>query len=98
MKKLLIIFAVIGLMLIGTNAARVPSSTNLLTNPGAETGDLTGWTVIDETEGGPVGKILFLDDFEDQGWRLWGDGWSIETETANYVLSSSTGSHVEMVS
>lgn len=46
-------------------------------------------------------KILFLDNFEDgdsQGWYLWGtgeyDGWSIETETGNYVLSSSTGNQV----
>jgi len=62
--------------------------------------------VQDETnlksERSPSGKkILFLDNFEDgdsQGWNLWGegefDGWSIETETGNYVLSSSTGSHM----
>jgi len=40
-------------------------------------------------------KILFSDDFEDgdsQGWELWGDGWTIEAEEGNSVLSSSTGS------
>ena len=31
--------------------------TNLLTNPGAETGDLTGWTVIDESITGPVSAV-----------------------------------------
>ena len=30
---------------------------NLLTNPGAETGDLTGWTVIDESITGPVSAV-----------------------------------------
>jgi hypothetical protein len=30
---------------------------NLLINPGAETGDLTGWTVINQSEGGPVGAV-----------------------------------------
>ncbi|NNG16220.1 MAG: DUF1080 domain-containing protein [Gemmatimonadales bacterium] len=45
---------------------------------------------------GAMKKVLFLDDFEDgdsDGWDLWGDGWSIEAENGNHVLSSSTGSH-----
>jgi hypothetical protein len=40
-----------------------------------------------------VNNILFIDNFEDgdsQGWDLIGDGWSIETEAGNQVLSSST--------
>jgi hypothetical protein len=38
-------------------------------------------------------NILFMDDFEDgdsQGWDLIGEGWSIEMEAGNHVLSSST--------
>ena len=57
MRKLLTSCAVAGLIaVLGTTAA----GTNVLTNPGAETGDLTGWTVIDESEGGAVGAMQYI--------------------------------------
>jgi hypothetical protein len=57
MKRLMFITVICAFM-----AAPAMADLNLLTNPGAETGDLTGWTVINESEGGPVGALPGLYD------------------------------------
>lgn len=63
--------------------------------PGALESADVGSDVAAKTEDTAVVQTLFHDDFEDgdaEGWDLMGEGWSIEDDNGNYVLSSSTGS------
>jgi len=45
------------LVVCAVAAVPVSADMNLLVNPGAETGDLTGWTVIDDSITGPVSAV-----------------------------------------
>ena len=58
MKKRLMFITVISAFI----SVPAMADLNLLTNPGAEAGNLTGWTVLDESEGGPVSATPGLFD------------------------------------